>query len=233
MENFFFILAVLVLFMFIIGMFKPDLFVPEKFKIEKKRLFIFFMSLALFWLFSFCGSSIQENNMTPQEKIARDEQQRIEKENQNNDIRVKDSLKNAVNEKSTQKNNSETISSFETKKGDLVNAGNQFSIEVIKIKDKKRNALVFQHGYGKYRYFYLKITNTSKQPLEMDRDYFYVESEDGSIYKHNTEQAITDFLITINRDAFNDEDLAPKVPAKGIIAFELPKEGKFKLRYNH
>ena len=208
MEYVFVFLAVFILpIVFILGMVKPDWLIPNRLKIKKKRWFIFFICFILFWILAVTGTLISESKMTPAEKIARDNKIRIENEIITNSFR-------------------------ETSKGDFINGNNSFTIEVLKIKDKKRNAAIFESGYGKYRYFYLKITNITKNPKAIDRDNFYVESEDGAYYEHNTTQAIADFIITINRDAFGaSQDLAPNVPVKGVIAFEIPKEGKFKLKF--
>jgi hypothetical protein len=195
---------------FIIGMIKPTLFVPNKFNIKKKRGFIFLISVVLFLVFS----SIGAYNAPPVDTSVNKFQQGSQ----------------AI---STQgKDDGNTDSSNETKPGDFIAAGNDFKIEVIKIKDKKRNAVILEGGYGKYRYYYLKITNISKYPKDIDRDNFSVVSADGAHYKHNYTQAITDFIISINRDAFAGEELPPNVPAKGIIAFEVPKEGKYTLQFN-
>ena len=231
MEYVFVFLAVFILpIVFILGMVKPDWLIPNRLKIKKKRWFIFFICFILFWILAVTGTLISESKMTPAEKIARDNKIRIENElkilEKEKDIQKKDSLEKYNREKII------TNSFRETSKGDFINGNNSFTIEVLKIKDKKRNAAIFESGYGKYRYFYLKITNITKNPKAIDRDNFYVESEDGAYYEHNTTQAIADFIITINRDAFGaSQDLAPNVPVKGVIAFEIPKEGKFKLKF--
>jgi len=230
-----FLVAGILPIVFILGMIKPDWLVSNRLKIKKKRWFIFFMCFILFWIFAITGSLISESKMTPAEKIARYNEIKIEKEiktqKKEKEKQEIDSTQKVAKEKNNEeKNNAHYFT--ETSKGDFIDGNNSFSIEVLKIKDKKRNAGILEGGYGKYRYFYLKITNITKNPKAIDRDDFYVESEDGAQYEHNTTQAIADFVITINRDAFGaGQDLAPNVPAKGVIAFEIPKEGKFKLKF--
>lgn len=215
---------------FIIGMIKPDWLVANRFKIKKKRWFIFFVCFLLFWIFTITGALISESKMTPAEKKARDARLKIEELTEEKENFKKDSLEKVLKEKDTTINK-DSDSFQETVNGSFIDADNFFTIEVLKIKDKKRTGGVFEAGYGKYRYFYLKITNITKNPKSIDRDNFYLESEDGAKYEHNTTQAIVDFLITINRDAFAGQDLAPNVPVKGIVAFEVPKAGKYKLKF--
>jgi hypothetical protein len=219
MENLLFSLALLISFVFLFGMFKPNWIIPNAITTKRKRLKIFISCFLLFWIFLISGSYFYDKNLTPQEKL-KIEQQRV----------IEDSIKNIKKVQASVKDTLALENHYtETTKGDSIDSKN-YHIEVSKIKDKKRNAGILEAGYGKYRYYYLKITNRTKYPRDIDRDNFYVESEDGAFYEHSTTQAIADFLITINRDAFAGEALAPNVPVNGIIAFEVPKDGKFILK---
>jgi hypothetical protein len=195
---------------FIIGMINPALFIPNKLNIKKKRRSIFLICLFLFFVFSLIGSY-----NAPPVDISTSKLQKWDK-----------------SISSQRKGESNIKSSNETKVGDFIAAKNNFKIEVLKIKDKKRNAIILEKGYGKYRYYYLKITNMTKYPKNIDRDNFYVVNADGAHYKHSYTQAITNFIFSINRNAFGGEELPPNVPAKGVIAFEVPKEGTYTLQFN-
>lgn len=221
------LVAVVIPLVFFIGMIKPDWIISKRFVVKKKRLYIFFICFGLFWVFAFCGAYFAKSDTTTKNEITQDT--KIEAEQKKPSEDSSNSLKG---EKKSAYIKVKSINTFiETEKGDYISANKDYTIEVLKIKDKKRNAIVLESGYGKFRYFYLKITNTTKHPKNIDRDNFYVESEDSSYYEHSTTQAIADFLISINRDAFAGEDLAPNVPVKGIVAFEVPKDGKYKLKY--
>ncbi len=209
MEQICIILVCVVFLVFIIGMIKPNFFIPNQFKIKKQRGFIFLACFVLFFVFASIGAI----NDAPLNKS-------VNKSQQENSVILHQS-----------KSEPNTASLNETKPGDFIEAGSDFKIEVLKIKDKKRNAIILEGGNGKYRYYYLKITNVTKYPLDISRDNFYVMSADSAYYKHNHTQAISDFIISINRDAFAGEALPPNVPVKGVIAFEVPKEGKYKLQF--
>jgi len=120
----------------------------------------------------------------------------------------------------------------ESKKGDIIYDRNDFYIEVKKIKDKKGAANILDRGHGKYRYYYLTITNMTKSSKEIYRDDFFLVDENSNTYQHYKMQSILSFITTINRDAFGaGESLPPRVPIDGVIAFEVPTDGKFVLKY--
>lgn len=234
MEIFFVCMVLVIPVFLIIGMIKPKWFIPNRFNIRKRRLLLFFFSSALFLVCAICGTIISEKNMTPEEKIARDQQYaqaRIEREQKKAE---KDSLEKIMQEeKARQKEYNGSISNenlfIETRKGDII-LGNYFSAEVLKIKDKKGVGIVLDRGYGKYRYYYLKITNNSQTAKDIYRRYFYLIDENNNIYQHNASHMVVSFFTTIKRDAFGaGEALPPKVPADGVIAFEVPQDGKYKL----
>lgn len=219
MENLITLLGFVTLSVLVLGMINPKWVIPERFELKYKRITIFLVCFTLIAILGNVSSDLKEKNMTPQERATRDLKEKTEKDSLN--------MINAENAKEK-----ERIKSLNTEKGDFVDGGQNYKIEVLKVKDKKRTSTIMNGGYGKYRYFQLKITNITKFPIDIDRDNFYLESENGAIYKHNINQAISDFVISINRDAFAGEDLAPNVPVKGNVAFEIPEEdGNYKLKF--
>lgn len=221
----------------IVGIFSPRVVLPKFVPRNRGIVILFYFSLSIiipsFW------TSYKEYTMTPEEKLAettRIEQERVERQQQR---ALRDSLqtvqrqiqKDAViveNEISAPDNTFQ-----DTKKGDFVRNSNTFTIEVLKVKDKKSIANIAERGYGKYRYFTVKITNNTKVAQDIYRRDFYLVSETGEIYQSNSTQSVISFFTTLRRDAFGvGEALAPKVPAKGVLAFEIPEgEIKYKLIY--
>jgi len=240
MEMFLAIMCLVVIpALFIVGMVKPERLIPARFKMKRKRLIIFFACFFLFFGCAIVGGIIMESNMTPEEKLAeatRIEQERVERQQQK---AVRDSLQavqRQIQKDTVMIENEIAIpdDTFQdTKKGDFVGNGTTFTIEVLKVKDKKGVANVAERGYGKYRYFTVKITNNTKVAKDIYRRDFHLVSETGEIYQSNSTQSLISFFTTLHRDAFGaGEALAPKVPAKGVLAFEIPEgEIKYKLIY--
>lgn len=222
--------------LFIIGMVKPERLIPARFKMKRKRLILFLACVVLFLGCAIAGGAIIESNMTPEEKLAaatRAEQKRAERQQQQ---ALQDSLQAVQREQPTDTVITENeIAALgptfrDTKKGDFVGNGSTFTIEVLKVKDKKGVANIAERGYGKYRYFTVKITNNTKNAKGIYRRDFCLVSETGEMYRSNNTQAVISFFTTLRRDAFGTgAELAPKVPAKGVLAFEIP-EGKIKYK---
>ena len=229
METLFTILAFLSLLAFIVGLFNPKLVIPfPKIQHRGMVILIYFGLLMIFANIAVQYSPQNDSSLTvnnPNSEI----KQNITDKDTSKQFVVDSINKNEI----SQINSQQVVYSFiESQKGDIIYARNDFNIEIKKIKDKKGAANILDRGHGKYRYYYLIITNMTRSAKEIYRDDFYLVDENGNTYKHYTTQSLLSFFTTVNRDAFGaGEALPPRVPADGVIAFEVPKDGKFVLKF--
>lgn len=203
MENLFFILALLSLLAFIIGMIKPKFVVP--FKQKQNRGMVALMYIGLFIIFASVGSQLSP---TSESSLASNnidtDNNTLETDNQSKEI--------------------EEVSSI----GKEIQIGHfVYTINKVNFKKTVGDEFVEETADGIYLLIEVSIKNISEETRTLDGSFFYVTDKDNMKYEYSTNGSTTLEMSGI-KTVFLKE-CQPRITSKGTLIFEVPERGEYYL----
>ena len=201
METLLFLLAVLSLLAFIVGMFSPKTVLPSK--IKQDRGFVTLIYLGGFFVFAAVGSGLTDSTAVSPQNIPKTE-------------KVVESPSTTPAEK---ENTKETVYTY----GDQIAVGH-FIYVLGKPMFKKTlgNEWASQTADGLYMIIPTAVMNTSKETRTLDSSSFFVTDMEGYKYESSIEGETA--LEMSGQGSLFLKETQPKIWVKGFLVFEVPEQ---------
>ena len=204
MENLFFLLALLSLLAFIVGMFSPKTVLP--FKIQQNRGLVTLIYLGGFFVFVVIGGGFSDpKNTTPQ-----------------NTPKTEKAFEPSSDDLAETENTEETAYTY----GDQIAVGH-FIYVLGKPQFKKTlgNEWSSQTANGVYMVIPTSVMNTSKETRTMDSSSFFAADTEGYKYESSIEGETA--LEMAGGASLFLREIQPKIWVKGFLVFEVPEKGSY------
>lgn len=204
MENLFFLLALLSLLAFIVGMFSPKTVLP--FKIQQNRGLVTLIYLGGFFVFAVIGGGFSDSDNATAQDIPK--------------------MKKAVESSSVAPAETENTEETAYTYGDQIAVGH-FIYVLGKPQFKKTlgNEWSSQTANGVYMVIPASVMNTSKETRTMDSSSFFVTDTEGYKYESSIEGETA--LEMAGAASLFLKEIQPKIWVKGFLVFEVPEKGSY------